>query len=160
MSAAGLFLVACGRSSDTRDPTPPTIRWILRDLDTGAEQSFDGSGRTVVPEGHALRVILKSEAPGGIRRLRLDGEENWTCYGSGDVAQGGSAVIEAASTSYTSGQAPLSTFLIRNIVMPEWECNPGLGNPSGSVIFKGKSENFSAHIVKGSLTICDPRGCR
>jgi hypothetical protein len=152
----------CGSSSNTSDRATPTLRWNVRNLETGNTQEFTGSGQISVNDNEPIRIVLKANAPGGVRLIRLSGEGAWVCHG-GDVAQFMSVLQKTDESIYTTSQAPTYTFLIRETDLSGWECHPGFADPTGHFTFYGRAENFAGGIfgvAAGALTVCNTRGCQ
>jgi hypothetical protein len=134
------------------------MRWNVYNLEIRTAQEFIGDARISVADNEAIRIVLKANAPGGIRLIRLDGEGQWTCHGDG-VNQLRNALQNRDESSYTPAQAPAYTFLTRTTELGGWECNPGFGSPTGSFVFHGDSSNFTGQSTHTSLIVCNARGC-
>lgn len=164
VALSAFCLSACegsGRSVNTADRTSPTLRWSVRNLDTGDTKEYTGSKNISASDNETFQIILKANAPGGIHRIRLNGEASWSCHGD-DVSQNRNPVLQPRESVYTTAQAPTYSFLVAGDLFG-WECSPDLGNPTGRLSFAGEAENFtpggSAGTTQATLTVCNSRGC-
>ncbi len=136
------------------DPTPPTIRWHVENVDTGATRDFGANGAMTAAKGATFRVTLIAHDPEGIADITLGGGWTTSCIGDG--------IANSSQGGYTSQNQPLSPdangnvlpeiFLIQSVT-PQTDCSGGLNFLTTGVALNGTGTNYKGAVTNANLAI-------
>lgn len=143
------------RSAPFFNSTAPTLQWEVTDQGTGQTQYLPASAGTVaVSLGYPIRTVLMAYDNGGVKRITLSGEGNYTCT-SGALGES-RHMLYATQEHRHSPNADNNVFYRGSVEMNQtyaWSCDPGWVYAGGNVSFSGEGENFYHGMAHASITL-------
>jgi hypothetical protein len=164
VAASALLIRSCNGDTTSEAPgdsTPPRLVLNVTNVEAGESWEFTRDAHVTVRDEEPLNIVLKAFAPGGIHRLELGEEGNWTCH-SGHLGARRSTLAVPDVSVFSASPPHTNRLLFHRTSFVGWACPSGFGNPTGSFVIQGEGENFAGGQLgtrRITLVVCNERGC-
>lgn len=157
--AEALSFSNCKTTKPTSDSTAPVVKWSILHKPSNQQQEIMGDGTIAQKPDETLTVTFIATDPEGIHEITLGGGGSFSCIGNG-IGQNTS--IDQKTDVQTlnpdsAGNVLTQIFLIRDVDLNAWKCNPGFTFNGGSLTLIGTGENYFHGKTTAQLTINRPK---
>lgn len=153
--AEALSFSNCKTNKPTSDSTVPIVKWSILHKPSNQQQEIVGDGTVNQKPDESLTVTFIAVDPEGIHEITLGGGGSYSCIGGG---LGQNTSIDQKGDVQTlnpdsAGNVLTQSFLIRDVDLNAWKCNPGFIFNGGSLTLIGTGENYFKGKTSAKLTI-------
>lgn len=144
----------CKTKKPTSDSTAPVVTWSVINNSTGKKQEIVGDGKIDAKPGDSFKVSCIAEDPEGIHEITLGGDVQWTCR-SGNIASTSGPSLETTDKQTlnpdSNGEVLTKIFLIRDVKLGPFQCQPGMTFTGARTTLRGTGENYFNGVTKAQL---------
>lgn len=142
--ATALSFSNCKTKKPTSDSTPPTVKWSILHKPSNQQQEIVGNGAVNQKPDETLTITCIAVDPEGIHEIKLGGGGAFSCA-NGNIGQTTNIdqITDVQTLSPDSaGNVLTQIFLIRDVDLNAWKCQPGFTFSGGSLTLVGTGENY------------------
>ena len=153
--AEALSFSNCKTTKPTSDSTPPVVKWSILHKPGNQQQEIVGNGTINQKADESLTITCLALDPEGIHEITLGGGGSFSCL-QGNIGQNTSVDQKTDVQTLnpdSAGNVLTQIFLIRDVDLNAWKCNPGFTFKGGSLTLIGTGENYFNGKTTATLNI-------